>query len=370
MSVPLLDLKRQYEMIRDEVEREVLAVLRSGYYILGPNVKAFEAEAADFTGAKFAVGVNSGTDALRIALRAFGVGEGDEVITTAFSYFATCEIIDDVGATPVFADIEPKTFNIDAEDIRRKITPKTKAIIPVHIFGQMCDMGAVMAIAEEHGLAVIEDACQAIGAACPSGKAGSVGHAGAFSFFPSKNLGAVGDGGLITTNSQEVRDFAVSMRMHGTRNDRYRHETFGYNTRLDEIQAAVLKVKLRHLDDFNDKRRANAERYRLAFAGAGGIEPAHELEGYRHTYHQYTVRIEDGKRDDTLKHLQEKAIGCAVYYMVPLHRQPAYSGRYDELSLPETERACNEVLSLPIFPELTCDEQSAVIEAVQEGLTG
>ncbi len=368
MSVPLLDLKRQYKQIKDEIEREVLAVLESGYYILGPNVKAFEAESAEYTGAKFAIGLNSGTDALRIALRAFGVGPGDEVITSAFSYFATCEVIDDIGARVVFADIEPKTFNIDPADILRKITSKTKAILPVHLFGQLCDMDSIIAISRETGIPVLEDACQAVGASGPAGKAGSIGTAGAFSFFPSKNLGAAGDGGLLTTNSEEIRDFATSMRMHGTKSDRYRHELFGYNSRLDEIQAAVLRVKLRHLDSFNDLRRANADRYREAFDKIEGIEPAFEENGYRHTYHQYTVRIADGRRDEVQKHLQEKGVGCAVYYMVPLHRQPVYGELYSGLNLVESDRAAREVLSLPIFPELTETEQSEVISAIAEVL--
>ncbi len=370
MKVPLLDLKRQYETIGDELEKAVVDVLASGYYILGPNVKAFEAESAGYTGAEYAVGLNSGTDALKIGLRALGVGPGDEVITSAFSYFATCEVITEIGAKVVFADIDPKTFNIDAENLLRKVTQKTKAIIPVHIFGQLCNMKDIMAIADEFDLGIVEDACQAIGAESPTGKAGSIGHVGAFSFFPSKNLGAAGDGGLLTTNSPEIRDFATSMRMHGTRTDRYRHEEFGYNSRLDEIQAAVLRVKLRHLDRFNEIRHANAERYRAAFSGIDGIEPAFEEKGYRHVYHQYTIRIEDGKRDRVFDFLRKREIGCAIYYMVPLHRQPVYRGKFDEIILPVTEKAATEVLSLPIFPELKSEEQNTVIEAVIEAVKG
>ncbi|MCK5832124.1 DegT/DnrJ/EryC1/StrS family aminotransferase [bacterium] len=369
MTVPLLDLKRQYKTMQAEIEREVLAVLESGYYILGPNVKAFETEFAEYTGSKFAIGLNSGTDALRVALRAFGVGPGDEIITSSFSYFATCEVIDDIGAKVIFADIEPKTFNIDPEDVRRKITPKTKALLPVHLFGQLCNMNEIIKIAKEHDLYILEDACQSVGSNSHAGKAGSIGHAGAFSFFPSKNLGAVGDGGLLTTSDEAIRDFANSMRMHGTKSDRYRHELFGYNSRLDELQAAILRVKLRHLDDFNQLRRNNADRYREAFEKIEGIEPAFEENGYRHTYHQYTIRILDGKRDKVFKHLQESGIGCAIYYMVPLHRQPVYGDTYKDVHLPQVDLASREVLSLPIFPELTTEEQNAVINAVIEGLS-
>ncbi len=368
MKVPLLDLKRQYVKIGGEIERAVLDVLASGWYILGPNVAAFEAEAAEYSGAKFAVGLNSGTDALRIGLRALGIGPGDEVITSSFSYFATCEVITQIGAKVVFADIDPATFNIDPEDVRRRITSKTKAIIPVHLYGQLCDMSAIMAISEEFGLSIVEDACQAIGSKGPAGIAGSIGHVGAFSFFPSKNLGAAGDGGLLTTNDPKLREFALSMRMHGTRDDRYRHEDFGYNSRLDEIQAAILRVKLRHLEEFNDARRANAERYRAAFSDVDGIEPAFERGGYHHVYHQYTVRIAGGKRDAVLDFLRKKEIGCAVYYMVPLHRQPAYGHAFDDVALPVSEKAATELLSLPVFPELTVEEQSAVIDAVKQAL--
>jgi len=366
VKVPLLNLTRQYEIIKEEIEREVLGVLRSGWYILGPNVKAFEEESAKYCGAEFGIGLNSGTDALRIALKAVGVGPGTEVITSAFSYFATCEVISDLGAKVVFADIEPDTFNIDPDDIARKITPLTKAIIPIHLFGQLADMDRIKDIAGK--IPVIEDACQAIGATGPSGKAGSIGDASAFSFFPSKNLGAAGDGGLLTTNSEDIFEAALSLRNHGTAGDRYRHESFGYNSRLDEIQAAVLRIKLRHLDEYNGKRRQNAEAYTTAFRDIEGIEPPTERDRYSHMYHQYTVRVFNGKRDKLFEALQAANIGCAIYYLIPLHKQPAYSGLYDSLNLPVADRASLEVLSLPIFPELCRDEIEYVIETITNNL--
>lgn len=366
MNIPLLDLKRQYDGIRDELEPQVIDVLRSGWYILGPNVKAFEKESAEFCGSRFAVGLNSGTDALRIALKAVGVGPGTEVITSSFSYFATCEVVTDLGAKVVFADIEPDTFNIDPDDIAAKITDKTAAIVPIHLFGLLADMEKIREIAGD--IPVIEDACQAIGATGPGGKAGSAGTASAFSFFPSKNLGAAGDGGLLTTDSQDILEEAISMRNHGTREDRYRHEIFGYNSRLDEVQAVVLRVKLRHLDDYNEKRRANAAIYTEAFSAMEGVTPPAVPEGYEHVYHQYTIRVHDGKRDMLFDALGEANVGRAIYYMVPLHRQPAYMGAYDSVSLPVSEEAAKEVLSLPIFPELTDAELNFVIETVENAL--
>jgi len=368
MAVPLLDLTRQYATIADDLEQRVLEVLRSGYYILGPNVTAFEKQAAEYVGTEYAVGLNSGTDALRISLRALGVGPGDEVITTAFSYFATCEVISELGAKPVFCDILYDSFNMDPEDLKARISSRTKAIIPVHLFGQLCDMTAIMEIAGKNNIAVVEDACQAIGATCPAGNAGSIGDTGTFSFFPSKNLGAAGDAGLLTTNDQKIAEFAVSMRMHGTVDDRYRHERLGYNSRLDAIQAVVLSVKLDHLDRFIEKRREHAATYDNAFRNIQSIEPAVEIEDFLHTYHQYTVRIKNGKRDSVFDRLRNTQIGCAIYYKVPLHRQPVYEDIYSDISLPVTEKAAEEVLSLPVFPEMTESERSEVIEKISEAL--
>ncbi|RKZ31552.1 hypothetical protein DRQ36_01580 [bacterium] len=364
MKVPLLDLTRQYQQLKDEIEPQVLSVLQSGWYILGPQVEAFEKETAGYIGSEYAVGLNSGTDALRIALSALNIDPGDEVITSAFSYFATCEVISEIGASVVFCDIDPHTFNIDPDDFARKITSKTKAVIPVHIFGQLCEMDRIMVIARDRGIPVIEDACQAIGAAGPPGKAGSIADIGTFSFFPSKNLGAVGDGGLLTTNDPDIDAIARSLRMHGTRNDRYRHETLGYNSRLDELQAAILRIKLRYLDEFNEKRRTHASAYNEIFNEIDGIEPPVELPDYKHIYHQYTVRITGGKRDAVFESLKAEEIGCAIYYKVPLHKQPAYNGKFDNIHLPVAEKAAEEVLSLPVFPEMTVEERGMVIDAV------
>lgn len=366
MNIPLLDLTRQYETIREELEPEILKVLRSGWYILGPNVKAFEEESAEYCGADYGIGLNSGTDALRIALKAVGVGPGTEVITSAFSYFATCEVVTDLGAKVIFADIEHSTFNIDPDDVARKITDKTAAIVPIHLFGLLADMERLRDVAGD--IPIIEDACQAIGATGPAGKAGTTGDAAAFSFFPSKNLGAAGDGGLLTTNDEKIRDEAISMRNHGTRGDRYRHEIFGYNSRLDELQAVVLRIKMKYLDEFNEMRRRNAAMYNQAFEEVKLIQPPFEPEGYKHVYHQYTIRVKDGKRDSLFDALGESNIGRAIYYLIPLHRQPAYGSNYDKISLPVSEQASKEVISLPIFPELTEEEILHVIDKVKKEL--
>jgi len=368
MQVPLLDLTRQYKNLQEEMEREVLKVLSSGYYILGPQVTGFEEEMSAFTSAKYAIGLNSGTDALRMSLRAFDVGPGDEVITSSFSYFATCEVISELGAEPIFCDIEYDTFNIDPEDVKRKITDKTKAILPVHLFGQLCDMEAIMAIAREKEIPVIEDACQAIGARSAAGNAGAIGDTGTFSFFPSKNLGAAGDGGMLTTSNSDIVDLTKSLRMHGTITDRYRHEILGYNSRLDEIQAAVLRVKLRHLKEYIEQRREHAEFYKSQLSTIDGIEPAVETEGFYHTYHQYTVRIKNGKRDEVFDFLRKNDVGCAIYYKVPLHKQPVYGDSCGDIELPVCEKAAEEVLSLPVFPELTVDEREMVVETLHKAM--
>ncbi len=360
MNIPLLDLTRQYERIREEVESTILEILNSGMYILGHNVKNLETELAEYCGSKYGVGLNSGTDALKIALKAVGVGPGTDVITSAFSYFATCEVVTDLGASVVFADIERDTYNIDPVDVEKKITDKTAAIVPIHLFGLLADMGRLREIAGD--IPIIEDACQAVGATGPTGKAGSVGSAAAFSFFPSKNLGAAGDGGMMTTEDKVIREEAIALRNHGTREDRYRHETFGYNSRLDEIQAAILRIKLKYLDNFNEQRRRNADIYNDAFSSVDGIETPVEPEGYSHVYHQYTIRVTNGKRDRLFEALGEDNVGRAIYYKIPLHRQPAYGDTYDNVTLPVAEKAAEEVISLPIFPELTFDEISHVIK--------
>lgn len=356
--IPILDLKRQYNQIGKEIEQEVVEVLRSGSYILGKHNKELEAEISKYVGVKHAIALNSGTDALHLALRALDIGAGDEVISVAFTFVATTEAIGIVGAKPVFVDIDPETFNIDVEKIENAITPKTKAIIPVHLYGQPCNMDVIMDIAKRHNLYVIEDCCQAIGAKFKGKMVGSFGDAGCFSFFPTKNLGAMGDGGLLTTNSQAVNDRVIGLRNHGGA-IRYYHDEIGVNSRLDEVQAAILRIKFKHIDEWNKKRRENAYRYNKLFADCADVQTPVELDDTSCVYHQYTVKIPN--RDEVHKLLQESGIGAMIYYPVPLHLQKVheYLG-VKEGTLPATEANTKVVISLPMFPELTEEEQKTV----------
>lgn len=356
--IPILDLKRQYEQIGKEIEKEVVDVLRSGCYILGPHNKALSEDMAKFIGVKHAVTLNSGTDALHLALRALDIGAGDEVITVAFTFVATTEAIGIVGAKPVFVDIDNETFNLDPKKLENAITPKTKAIIPVHLYGQPCDMKTIMDIAKRYDLFVIEDCCQAIGAEFDGQQVGSFGDVGCFSFFPTKNLGAMGDGGLLTTNSDLINDRVIALRNHGGA-VRYYHEEIGVNSRLDEVQAAILRIKFKHIKEWNKKRRENAYRYNELLAGCSDIETPKELDKTYCVYHQYTVKIPN--RDEVHKMLQESGVGAMLYYPVPLHLQKVheYLG-VGEGSLPITEDNTKVVISLPMFPELTAEEQKTV----------
>lgn len=360
--IPILDLKRQYEQIGKEIEKDVIDVLRSGCYILGPHNKALEAELAEYIGVKHAVALNSGTDALHLALRALDIGAGDEVITTAFTFVATTEAIGIVGAKPVFVDIDSDTFNIDAEKIENAITPKTKAIIPVHLYGQPANMKVIMEIAKKYDLFVIEDCCQAIGAEVDGQQVGSFGDVGCFSFFPTKNLGAMGDGGLLTTNSQVIKDRVIGLRNHGGA-IRYYHDEIGVNSRLDEVQAAILRIKFKHIDEWNKKRRKNAYRYNELFKDCADVQTPTEMEDTNCVYHQYTVKIPN--RDEVHKLLQESGVGAMIYYPVPLHLQKVheYLG-VKEGSLPKTEENTKLVISLPMFPELTAEEQKIVADTL------
>jgi len=364
--IPILDSKRQYAKIGNDIEKAVCEVLRSGSYILGENVKSLEADLAKYIGAKHAIALNSGTDALHIALRALDIKEGDEVITTAFTFVATTEAIGIVGAKPVFVDIDPDTFNIDPAKIEAAITPKTKAIIPVHLYGQPCDMDAIMDIAKRYELVVIEDCCQAIGATYKGKMVGTFGEFGCFSFYPTKNLGAMGDGGLLVTNSENLKNRSVALRNHGGA-IRYYHDEIGINSRLDEIQAAILKVKLNHIDDWNKQRRENAYRYNELFAKYSDVITPVELDDTYCVYHQYTVKIPN--RDNIHKMLQESGIGAMLYYPVPLHLQKVhdYLG-YQKGSLPITEKNTELVISLPMFPELTEEEQKTVVQTLVDCL--
>lgn len=361
-KIPILDLAPETKELWSELTAAVEGVLRGGQYIMGPQVQAFEEEAAAYLGVKHAVGVNSGTDALVIALRAAGVGAGDEVITSSFTFFATAEAISQVGAVPVFADIEPLTMNLDPACVEAAVTEKTRAILPVHIFGQAAEMQELGEIARRHGLLIVEDVAQAFGGDYQGRKLGTLGAAGCYSFFPSKNLGAFGDGGLLTTDDDRIADAARMLRSHGSK-EKYRNEILGYNSRLDEIQAAVLRVKLPHLDQRNRGRLAAAMRYRELLDGVEGVVLPHVAADRTHVFHQYTVRIADGKRDLVREKLAERGIGTMVYYPVPVHLLPVYAGL--GCRLPVTEAAAREVLSLPIGPLIEREAQERVAEAVR-----
>ncbi len=360
--IPILDLKRQYAQIGAEIEKEVIEVLRSGSYILGKHNKALQEEFSKYLGAKYSVALNSGTDALHLALRALDIGAGDEVITVAFTFVATTEAIGIVGATPVFVDIDKDTFNMDASKIEAAITPKTKAILPVHLYGQPCDMDAIMKIAKKHNLYVIEDCCQAIGAEYKGKKVGTFGDMGCYSFFPTKNLGAMGDGGMLVTNSQMLNDRVISLRNHGGP-VRYHHDEIGVNSRLDEIQAAILRVKLNHIDKWNKMRRENAYRYNELFKDYPEVETPKEIDNTYSVYHQYTIKVKN--RDKVHALLQEAGIGAMIYYPIPLHMQKVHSHLPQKQgSLPNTELDTTLVMSLPMFPELTKEEQKTVVHNI------
>lgn len=365
MAVPLLDLSRQYAQLKPELDAAVINVLTHGKFILGPEVKKLEEEVATLCAVKHAIGVASGTDALLLALRAAGVGPGDEVITTDFSFFATAGVVHRLGAKPVFVDIEPDTYNIDPNLIEAAITPKTKVIMPVHLFGQVADMDPIMDIAKKHGLKVVEDAAQTIGSEYKGNKAGSIGDFGCFSFFPSKNLGAGGDGGMIVTKDDANYELCRILRVHGSK-PKYYHKIVGYNSRLATMQAAILLVKLPHLQGWSEKRIEHAKKYDKAFEGLTNLKrPVVKDYTTFHIYNQYTIAIPN--RDEVQAKLQEAGIGCVIYYPVPFHKQEcfAYLGHKAD-DFPVTNQAGSQVLSLPIYPELTDEEQEEVIEAVKK----
>jgi dTDP-4-amino-4,6-dideoxygalactose transaminase len=363
-AIPVLDLTPEITALWKPIMEAIAGVVRSGQFILGPNVAAFEHEAAQFLGVRHAVAVNSGTDALVIALRAAGIGPGDEVITSPFTFFATAEAVSQVGAMPVFVDIDPVTYNLNPWQVEAAVTEHTRAILPVHLFGHAAEVDAVLRVARRHKLKVIEDVAQAFGGRYRGHHLGALGDAGAFSFFPSKNLGAFGDGGLVTTNDDDLADTARMLRAHGSRR-KYHNETIGYNSRLDEVQAAVLRVKLPHLAEWNAARRAVAARYHDLLAGLDLALPG-EAPGVEHVFHQYTVRISGGRRDAVQAALQQAGIGTMVYYPVPLHRLPVYADL--GYHLPEAERAAAAVLSLPMGPFLTPEVQDRVAGALRDAL--
>jgi dTDP-4-amino-4,6-dideoxygalactose transaminase len=360
--IPILDLREQYHALKAQIHEAVEAVFESGHFINGPNVQALEREIAAYTGTAHAVGLNSGTDALHLALRALDVGPGDEVITTPFTFVATTEAIGIGGATPVFVDIDPNTYNIDPQAIEAAITPRTKVILPIHLYGHPAPMDAIMAIARKHNLAVVEDCAQAIGAKVGEKMVGSFGDVGCFSFFPSKNLGAYGDGGMATTNRDDLALRMKSLRAHGGR-IKYHHEELGVNSRLDEVQAAILRVKLPHLESWIERRRANAAAYDEALAGV--VTTPSQTAGTRHVFHQYTIAVPE--RDAVQKALNERGVQTMIYYPVPLHLQEVHrSLGKGEGSFPHAEELSKQVLSLPMFPELSGEQREQVVAAVRE----
>ncbi|WP_299492759.1 DegT/DnrJ/EryC1/StrS family aminotransferase [Acaryochloris sp. IP29b_bin.137] len=378
MKIPILDLKPQYASLKTDIHTAIDRVLQSGAFIMGPEVKQFEQEVAAYLGVKHAIGVNSGTDALVIGLKASGVTVEDEVLTTPFSFFATAESISNVGAKPIFVDIDPHTFNINAQKIEARITPKTKAILPVHLYGHPAAMANIMGVAQKYNLKVIEDCAQAFGARYFSSEVeseqpnatakdirgrtvGTIGNVGAYSFFPSKNLGAYGDGGLITTNDDAIAEKAKMLRIHGALK-KYHNEVLGYNSRLDAIQAAILRVKLPYIDDWNRGRRQVAQTYNDGFADLPGMITPQIVEG--HVFHQYTIRVLDGKRDALKEYLADHHIGSMVYYPVTQDKLPIYLGQYDTFEV--SNQYAQEVLSLPIWPELQLDTQSFIINTIHK----
>lgn len=361
--VALLNLKPEIELLGDEFDAAIRRVMDSGQFILGPEVSNFEHEVAEYLGVKHAIGCNSGTDALEIALRALDVEAGDEVITTPFSFFATAEVISKLSATPVFVDIDPETYNIDPAKIEAAITENTKAIIPVHLFGQPADMAKINAIADAHGIKVVEDCAQAFGSRIGEKKIGNFGDLAAFSFFPSKNLGAFGDGGLISSDDDELANIATMLRKHGS-HDKYRNERIGYNSRLDAMQAAILRVKLPHIDQWNSNRRATADEYNERLSNIPWIKTPPTTPDGSHVVHQYTLRCVGRDRDEVCSELKAAGISNMVYYPVPIHKLPVYADQ-NITGLPEAELAASQVFSLPMGPFVTAEEIDRVVTTLQ-----
>ena len=394
MKVPLLDLKLQYQSLKKELDEAVLRIAESQYFILGPEVEKMEKEFCDYLNCRHSIGVSSGTDALLLALMAIDLKPGDEVIVPTYSFFATAGVVSRMNAVPVFADIDPVTFNISVDDIKKKITPKTKAIVPVHLYGQSAAMEKIMRVAKDHDLMVIEDAAQAIGTQYKDGSfVGTIGDIGCFTFFPSKNLGGYGDGGLITTNNDELAHLIKIKRVHGGE-QKYYHKVIGGNFRIDALQAAVLRVKLPHLNKWSEKRRKNAEYYNQLFIKAGLAEDTGkikfddknhvllpkaiyktlsqssktEINNY-HIYNQYIIRVQ--QRDELKKFLTENEIGNEIYYPVPFHLQECFADlHYKKSEFPISEEACNTSLALPVFPELTKEQQEYVVLKIKEFIHG
>ncbi|MXZ18988.1 MAG: DegT/DnrJ/EryC1/StrS family aminotransferase [Rhodothermaceae bacterium] len=366
MNIQMVDLRGQYLRIKDEIDAAVAQVLDSAHFIRGPVVSRFEAALAEYTKAEYAIGVANGTDALQIAYMALGIGPGDEIITPSFTFIATAEAAALLGAVPVFADIDPDTFCLDPASVEACITPQTRAIVPVHLFGQSADMDPITALSSQHNLAVIEDNAQAIGATYRDIPTGSMGTMATCSFFPSKNLGAYGDGGAILTSDPELEAQSRMITNHGGRH-KYYNEVIGLNSRLDALQAAILEVKLRHLESFTERRRTAAAYYHSLFEDVDEIVCPHEVPWGRHVYHQYVIRVK--KREELANYLSQAGIPHGIYYPVPLHRQPVFGAESNQKALPETERACDEVLALPMHTELTPAQQELIAEKVIDHAT-
>jgi len=370
LKIPLVDLKAQYESIKEEIDAAINSVIQQGQFILGPDVQAFEKELAAYCGTRFAVGVASGTDALHLALLACGIEPGNEVITTPFTFIATAEAITNCGAIPVFVDIEPQTYNIEPAQIESRITSKTKAIIPVHLYGQPVAMDPIMELGKKHNLKVIEDCAQALGAEYKGRKVGSLGDAGCLSFFPAKNLGAYGDGGMVITNDPKVAETVDMLRKHGSKASYY-HLIPGFNSRLDTLQAAILRVKLKHLDRWNELRRSRALLYNQLLSQIGSVEPPYLEEHNKHSYKYYTIRMKDSHldRSEFRKQLESSGIQTAVYYPLSLHLQEVYKPLgYKQGDFPQSERAQQQVFSLPMYPELGDQQIEEVVGKIKSFL--
>ena len=369
MAVPLLDLRAQWAQVGDEVMAAMQPTFDNAFYVMGAPVKQLEEEIAQYCGAKHAVACANGSDAIVLALLALGIGPGDEVILPTFTFFATAGAVSRVGATPVFCDVDPVTYNMPASEIERLVTDRTKAVIPVHLFGQLCEMEEILDTAQQYGLKVIEDAAQSIGAKYRGKRVGSTGgDIVTFSFFPSKNLGCLGDGGMCTTDDDELAALMGILRVHGMQ-PKYYHKYIGMNSRLDSLQAAALSVKLKYLEGWHDGRRRNAADYDAKLAGVDGLETPQISPNCWSIYNQYTLRVQNGKRDQVLQGLKDRSVGCEVYYPVPLHLQECYSYLGNKHgSLPHSELAAEEVLSIPIYPELTDAQRDEVVAAIKESL--
>ena len=361
MDVPFIDLRAQHRALKDEINQAIQRVMERADFALGEDVARFEEEFAAFCGTRYAVGVDCGLSALELSLRALGIGPGDEVIVPAHTFIATAAAVTFAGARPVLVDVNPDTYNIDVGQIEAAITPRTRGIIPVHLYGLPAEMDAILEIADRHGLVVVEDACQAHGAIYKGQRVGSLGHAGAFSFYPTKNLGGCGDGGIVVTNDEEVAERIRAMRNCGQR-EKYQHRLVPFNHRLDTLQAAILRVKLRYLEDWIEARRRNAALYTELLAGSGIVTPT-EVAYSRHVYHLYVVRTP--RRDALRAYLREEGIGTAIHYPIPIHLQPFYANNgFHRGQFPVTEQLCDEILSLPMFPEMTVEQVQYVAERV------